>query len=125
MKDYDILVIGSGAGGSTLVFTMPPLASVGLTEEQAKSKGYNFKVVAGDTENWYISRRLKVKNTGFKTIIEEKTGLILGAHICGSHAEEVINLFAQAIRNDLTSKNMKTMVYVYPTGSSDLTCMDG
>ena len=51
---------------------------------------------------------------------EPCTDLILGAHLVGPHAEEVINLFGVAIRNGLTAKDLKSTIFAYPTGASDI-----
>jgi len=53
-------------------------------------------------------------------LIEESTDRILGAHLVGPHAEEVINLFGIAIRHGLTTKDVKTTIFAYPTGASDI-----
>jgi len=47
---------------------------------------------------------------GFKTLVEEGTGRILGAHLVGPGAEEVINLFGLAIRHDLTAEALKSTI---------------
>ena len=112
-------------GIPTVVFTMPPLASVGLTEKQARDKGYSYRVVSKETSNWYTSKRLNIKNTGFKVVIDNKDNKLLGAHICGPHSEEVINLFAQAIVKGLTPQDIRTIAYAYPTASSDIAYMVG
>ena len=57
---------------------------------------------------------------GFKTLVETDTDRILGAHLVGPHAEEVINLFGVAIRYGLTTKDLNTMMFAYPTGASDI-----
>jgi glutathione reductase (NADPH) len=62
-------------------------------------------------------------HTGFKTLVEEGTGRILGAHLLGPHAEEVINLFALAIRSGLRANDLKEMVHSYPTSTSDIGSM--
>jgi glutathione reductase (NADPH) len=49
-----------------------------------------------------------------------RTGRVLGAHLFGHHAEEVINIFGLAIRKGLTAEDLKDMVYAYPTSSSDI-----
>jgi glutathione reductase (NADPH) len=59
-------------------------------------------------------------HTGFKTLVEEGTGRLLGAHLLSLHAEEVINLFALAIRAGLRASDLKQMVYAYPTSASDV-----
>jgi glutathione reductase (NADPH) len=53
-------------------------------------------------------------------LIEEGTDRILGAHILGQHAEEVINLFAIAIRLGLKAQDINRVVFSYPTRSSDI-----
>jgi glutathione reductase (NADPH) len=45
---------------------------------------------------------------------------VLGAHLVGPHAEEVINVFALAIRQGLTAGALKTTMFAYPTGASDI-----
>jgi glutathione reductase (NADPH) len=111
------------AGVSTVVFTIPPLASVGLQEKAARDKGLKFKVNRGDTSGWYSSRRVNLKHSGFKVLVEEGSGSILGAHLLGLHAEEVINLFALAIRSELHASVLQQMPYAYPTSSSDVAYM--
>lgn len=111
------------AGIPTVVFTTPPLASVGLLEQEANENGLRFRVNSQDTTSWYSSRRIGIKASGFKVLIEEGSGLILGAHLFGPHADEVINLFALAMRSGLKAENLKHMIYSYPTNSSDLPYM--
>ena len=57
---------------------------------------------------------------GFKVLVEEPSERILGAHLVGPHVEEVINVFALAIRNGLTAEDLKTTMFAYPTGASDI-----
>jgi glutathione reductase (NADPH) len=64
-----------------------------------------------------------LSHTGFKTLVEEGTGRILGAHLLGLHAEEVINLFALAIRTGMRANDLKETVFAYPTSASDLGSM--
>jgi glutathione reductase (NADPH) len=47
----------------------------------------------------------------------------LGAHLLGSHAEEVINIFALAIRHGFRADDLTDMVYTYPTSGSDIRYM--
>ncbi len=111
------------SGIPTVVFTVPPLASVGLQEAAARQQGLKFKVKHEDTSEWYSSRRVNLKYSGFKVVVEEDSNRILGAHLLGEHAEEVINLFAIAIRSGLKADDLKTMIYAYPTSASDLSYM--
>ncbi len=111
------------SGVPTVVFTVPPLASVGLREDVAKEQGLKFMVKHKDTSDWYSSRRVNLKHSGFKVLVEEDSNRILGAHLLGEHAEEVINLFALAIRSGLKADDLKTMIYAYPTSASDVSYM--
>jgi glutathione reductase (NADPH) len=110
-------------GVPSVVFTIPPIAAVGLQEEAARQKELKFKVNRGDSSGWYSSRRVNVKHSGFKVLVEVSSGNILGAHLFGHHAEEVINLFALAIRSELHASDLKQMLYAYPTSSSDVAYM--
>jgi glutathione reductase (NADPH) len=111
------------AGIPSVVFTTPPLARVGLDEAAARAQGLRFTTRHEDTAGWYSSRRVALPHTGFKTLVEEGTGRIVGAHLLGLHAEEVINLFALAIRAGLPASALKDMVYAYPTSASDISYM--
>jgi glutathione reductase (NADPH) len=61
--------------------------------------------------------------SGFKVLIEETSGRIVGAHLLGAHAEETINLFALAIRFGLKADDLREMIYAYPTNASDIVHM--
>jgi glutathione reductase (NADPH) len=107
-------------GIPTVVFTTPPLARVGLDEATARAQGLRFRVHHEDTSGWYSSRRVGLTHAGFKTLVEDGTGRVLGAHLLGPHAEETINVFALAIRTGLVASDLKDMVFAYPTGASDI-----
>jgi glutathione reductase (NADPH) len=83
----------------------------------------SIRVVHQDTSRWYSSRRIGEACSGFKTIVEEPSGVILGAHILGHHAEELVNLFALAIRKRLTAADLKSVPYAYPTVGSNVRYM--
>jgi glutathione reductase (NADPH) len=106
-----------------VAFTIPPIASVGLGEKKALEMGLKFRVQSEKASNWYTARRVAETTYGFKVLVEETTGHILGAHLVGPHADEVINLFALAIRTGLTAEDLKTTIFAYPTGASDIVHM--
>jgi len=110
-------------GIPTVVFTIPPLASVGLSETKAREEGLKFQVRKEMTSDWYSSRRVAEKYSGFKVLVEEGTDRILGAHLLGSQAEEVINLFGVAMRAGLRAADLKHMLFAYPTHGSDVPYM--
>lgn len=110
-------------GLPSVVFTSPPLAMVGWREEAARKENLKFHVKHGDTSSWYSSRRVGEKHSGFKVLVEEGSDRILGAHLLGPHADETINLFALAIRHELTAADLKNMLWAYPTHASDTSYM--
>jgi glutathione reductase (NADPH) len=110
-------------GTPSVVFTIPPLASVGLSEENTRKMGLKFKTNYSSTSEWYSSRRINESHSGFKVLIEEGTDKILGAHLLGPHADEVINIFAMAIRLELRASDLRKALWSYPTNTSDITYM--
>lgn len=111
------------SGIASVVFTVPPLAGVGLTESDARAQHGDVIVKAGDTSEWYSSRRVRAGVGAFKTIAETSGGKLLGAHLLGHNAEEMINLFALAIRTGLTADQLRHAIYAYPTSASDIAYM--
>ena len=110
-------------GIPSVVFTVPPLASVGLQERAARDRGLSLRVNHEDTSSWYSSRRVAERYSGFKTLIDEQTGRILGAHLLGPDAGETINIFALAIRKGLTAADLRDAIFAYPTLGSDVVYM--
>lgn len=111
------------AGTGSVVFTISPLASVGLSEEAASENGLDFDVNYGETSGWYTSQQSRTRHAGYKTLIEKESGRILGAHVLGHHAEEIINLFGLAIRERIPADNLKEISWGYPTATSDIQYM--
>ena len=107
-------------GVPSVAFTVPAIARVGLLEEEARRQNFALRIKHEKTAGWYSARRLGETAAGFKTIVEENSGRILGAHLLGPHAEDVINLFALAIRHGLTAAQLKDTVFSYPTATSDI-----
>jgi glutathione reductase (NADPH) len=107
-------------GVPSVAFTIPPIAAVGLGEAEAKAKGLKFRTTSEKASDWYTARRLNESVYGFKTLVHPDSGHILGAHLVGPYAEEVINIFGLAIRHGLTTEDIKTTMFAYPTGASDI-----
>jgi glutathione reductase (NADPH) len=110
-------------GIASACFTLPPIASAGLTEEAARTGGRRFRTSWQDTSGWFNTLRVGETVSAFKVLIEEDTGRILGAHLLGPHAEEVINLFSLAIRLGIPAGELKETLFVYPTNGWDIRFM--
>lgn len=107
-------------GTPSVVFTLPPLAMAGLSEDEARRQGQRIRVSAAQTPGWFTARRLNERIYGHKLIVGADSGAILGVHLVGPGAEEVINLFALAIRHGLTDEDLKSAIFAYPTATSDI-----
>lgn len=106
-----------------VLFTQPPLALVGMTEDEAGTSGIRFRINRGSMSDWPSSRRIGQKHAYYKVIIEEESGHILGAHLFGHNAGETINIFAMAIKFGLNNQDLKKVLWAYPTNVSDLKYM--
>jgi glutathione reductase (NADPH) len=107
----------------SVVFTLPQLASVGLSEAAARDKGLDFDIHFDKTAGWYSSLRVGARHTAYKVLVEKGTDKILGAHLIGPGAEEQINLFAMAMAADLTANRIKGLIFAYPSFASDIGSM--
>jgi len=110
-------------GVPSVAFTLPPVAAVGLSEAAARKQGLKFRVKSAKVPDWYTARRVAETVYGYKTLVDESSGRVLGAHLVGPHADEVINLFGLAIRHDLTADDLKSTMFAYTTGASDIGSM--
>ena len=109
-------------GTPRVVFTDPSLASVGMiAENQAGSNAH--EVAFRDKSEWYSARRINMKYAASKIIIDRESDRISGAHLLGPNAEEIINIFALAMRLNLTASQLKSVIYSYPSACSDIECM--
>lgn len=107
-------------GVPSVAFTLPPIAAVGMGEAEARESGLRYRVKSELASDWYTARRVAESVYGYKTIVEQDSGRILGAHLVGPQADEVINLFGLAIRHGLTADDLKATIFAYPTGASDI-----
>lgn len=104
----------------SVVFTIPNVASVGLSEKEAKAHGYDCVVHQSSVPEWFCSKRINNKYYAYKIIEDTKTGKILGANLVGPDAAEMINMFVLAICGNLHCSDLKQMVFGYPTWSNEI-----
>lgn len=107
-------------GVPSVAFTLPPIASVGIGEDDARKAGIDCRVNSELASSWFTAVQSAETVYGYKTIVEKATDRILGAHLVGPHAEETINLFALAVRQGLKAADLKGTMFAYPTAASDV-----
>jgi glutathione reductase (NADPH) len=107
------------------VYTVPALASVGLTAAKAAEQGCKIKVHTNDLAGWLSSRTYAETAAWARVVVEEESDRILGAQIVGHAGEELIHIFALAMRHGITATQLRQTVYGFPTFSADIKSMLG
>lgn len=100
-----------------VVYTNPEIAGVGETEESATAKGLEFKVVKLPMA---YSGRFVAENegvNGFCKVLMDQHEVIIGAHVLGNPASEIITLAGMAVELKLTAEAWKKIVFPHPTVS--------
>ena len=99
-----------------MVYTNPEVAGVGATEESLQASGTPYRVVRLPMA---YSGRFVAENEGVnglcKVLLSEPDGRVLGAHILGNPASEIITLAAMAVELGLTAEAWKRVVFPHPT----------
>lgn len=97
------------------IYTSPEVASVGLTEEEARSQGYD--VVTGRFPFRPLARAMAINEQEgmVKVVSEKKYGEVLGVHIVGPYATELIHEAVVAIKLEATVEELMTTIHAHPT----------
>ncbi len=97
------------------IFTSPEIASVGLRENQAEERG--IKIKTGRFQFRTLGKAHAMGEiTGFvKIIAEEETGRLLGGHIIGPHASDLIHEIVVAMKRGLTARDIAESIHAHPT----------
>ena len=102
------------------VFTEPELATVGMTEEECEDKGIEIKCL----KSFYRANGKAVamgETDGYcKFIVEASTGRILGAHIIGAHASDLVHEAAMLVSLGVTVSRAKDIIHAHPSLSEVL-----
>jgi dihydrolipoamide dehydrogenase len=99
------------------VYTRPEIASVGMTEDEARASGRSFRIgrfpLAGNSKSMIMG-----ETTGFvKILADEATGEILGAHLIGPRATDMVSEIAAAMSAELTIEELGAVIHPHPTVS--------
>ncbi len=102
------------------IFTSPEIASVGLREKQALDKGYKIKIGRFQFRALGKAHAMGEISGLIKIIADEQSDKILGAHIIGPHASDLIHEVALAINKGLTVKDIADTIHAHPTLSEGI-----
>ena len=108
----------------TVVFTHPPIATVGLSESEARARhGDAVKVYATDFVGMYYAVMESKPRTAMKLVCTGPEEKIVGCHIIGDGADEMLQGFAVAIRMGATKQDFDNTVAIHPTSAEELVTM--
>lgn len=102
------------------VFIDPPLAHIGITEEEALKKGYSFKVSRLPATSVVRSRTLQQTDGMLKAIINNHNGKIMGCTLFCADASEVINIVAMAMKTGQDATFLRDFIFTHPSMSEGL-----
>jgi glutathione reductase (NADPH) len=105
------------------VFSHPPLASVGMTEAQARSKMGNIRVYVSDFRSMKNVLANRNERTLYKMIVDATTDKVVGLHMIGPDAPEILQASAIAVKAGLTKRDFDATVALHPTMAEELVLM--
>ena len=114
--DYDMI--------PTVVFTHPPIGTVGASEAEARAQyGDAVKVFVADFTPMYHALTARKTHTDMKLVCVGPEQRIVGCHIIGTGADEMLQGFAVAIRMGATKQDFDDTVAIHPTSAEELVTM--
>ena len=110
----------------TVVFSHPTIGTIGMTEKEAREKYNNEIKIYTSVFNpmfYALSQDEKKIKTSMKLITQGDDERIIGCHIIGEGADEMLQGFAVAIKNGATKKDFDNTVAIHPTSAEELVTM--
>lgn len=107
----------------TAVFSQPNLATVGMTEEAATQKGYKVKRFESEFRALKLTMTDSTERTYMKLIVDEQSDKVLGAHMVGEHAAEIMQGIAIAIKAGATKAVFDETIGIHPSSAEEFVTM--
>jgi len=107
----------------TAVFCQPNIATVGLTEEQADLQGIDFKTYRSSFSALKNTISGNTEKTLMKLLVDTLTDKVIGAHMVGSHAGEIIQGVAIALKAGATKAIFDETIGIHPTAAEEFVTM--
>ncbi|MBO9726350.1 MAG: glutathione-disulfide reductase, partial [Novosphingobium sp.] len=105
------------------VFSHPPIGAVGLTEAQARQQYGEVQIYTSDFRPMKNVVAHRNERSLYKMVCDGHTGRVLGLHMIGPEAPEIIQAAAIAVKAGLTKADFDATVAVHPTMSEELVLM--
>lgn len=97
------------------IFTQPALASVGLTEAEAIATGHEVKTGVAYFEHSGRAKAIGETEGMLKFVADAQTGQLLGGHILGPHADDLIHQVVTAMYHKGTAESLYKSIHIHPT----------
>ena len=105
------------------VFSHPPLAGVGMTEAQAKNTLGTVKVYVSDFRPMKNVLANRDERALYKLVVDSETDRVVGAHMIGPDAPEILQALSIAVKAGLTKRQFDECVAIHPTMAEELVLM--
>ena len=102
------------------IFTSPEIGDVGLTEEQAREQGIAARSAVSQFRELGKAQAMGALSGLFKIVSEEGTGKLLGVHIAGAHASDLIAEATFALQKGCSARDLFETIHAHPTLSEGL-----
>ncbi|NWL76130.1 glutathione-disulfide reductase [Pseudomonas taiwanensis] len=107
----------------TAVFSLPNIGTVGLTEQQARTKGHKVKVFESRFRPMKLTLTENQERTLMKLVVDAETDRVLGCHMVGPEAGEIVQGLAVAIKAGATKRIFDETIGVHPTAAEEFVTM--
>lgn len=107
----------------TAVFSNPTIGTVGLSEEEARTQGHEVKVFKSSFKPIRHTLSNRDEKTLMKLIVDAKTDKVLGAHMCGSDAPEIMQGIGIALQCGATKADFDATIGIHPTSAEEVVTM--
>jgi glutathione reductase (NADPH) len=107
----------------TAVFSLPNIGTVGLTQEQAEEEGYTVEIFESRFRPMKLSLTDCQERTLMKLVVDAKTDKVLGCHMVGPDAGEIVQGLAIALKAGATKRDFDETIGVHPTAAEEFVTM--
>ncbi len=107
----------------TAVFTQPSIGTVGLSEDQARAQGYKVKIFKSEFAAMKYSFQAKKEKSLLKLVVDADTDKVLGAHMVGAEAGEIIQGIGIAVTMGATKAQFDSTIGIHPTTAEEFVTM--
>lgn len=108
---------------ATAVFSNPPVATVGYAEDAARAKGYDVEIYRTSFRPMKHTLSGRDERTMMKLVVDKKSGRVIGAHMVGADAPEIMQGIAIAINAGATKAVFDRTIGIHPTAAEEFVTM--